>query len=1047
MRLHVLIPAMAAALLALSGCIKEKEMAGEVPQMTITVSMPDDAVTKAAFSVPGSEIGLHLAWQADDQIRVISGSNSAVYDIQPGFTDHTATFTGPVVAGEEFDIVCPATFASVEEAQVGNVNLTQDGNGSTSHLVFTAKLGNVAKEDLPNIGFTDEWVASHAGTTLNMGGIVKLVLTLPDELTAPKRVVLSGIGDDIAVNITGVDLTSEHVLTAYAQSSWEDIPILSGTEFTVSVTGDDESVFTSTKTIPADATLLAGTQNIIKVVDGFEEQLFAGGDGTQANPYLIANAKQLDNMHADGVLLHGEKVYFRITKDIDMQTYLASHDWVPLNMNSPYDFGVELDGDDHVIDHLTIITNSTNKNLQTGFFGVLYGSVHDLTFTNATINNTYGKPTGILCGYCGYNGEMAHVFNVHVNGTVTYNSSLSGADGSGGVGGLAGRIHTCLIESCSAFDINLTSAKQYAGGLFGYDWNAGATVRNCFTSGSVTGNGQRAGAIAGALIKMHTTILNCYSTAEVHAPRAVGGIAGYCNLDSSAGKGYETNMPYNIISGCIAWQTQLRTNTYNGEESTNNFWSSGAIASGTATHNILSNCWRRSDLDFRDYSAQFTLYDQDDANAATPLVVYNPDPDIFKNYYPYHGKAADPGETLSHLAKRIGWSEVAWNLDGPVPELTGVVESVAPASGASGVTPGSAGTGPKYPTASMDGWTVTSIEDGITYYTYDNKDFYSSGAASARSFDKYHQNVFIIDVDLNNPNYKVKLVHSSPTAACSQVYKATGAIAAINAGYEASSIAIKVNTQYSWTKMDDAMANNELDNIASESVYEYPIGMAKSYMPNNTITDTGVPNWKSQGTVYFDGERGIRMAYDSYDPAKAPGSAGNPPVKSVFDERLFYQFNTDNEIGLLSSAPVLIENYNKVGTSFTSWYPQVTGESSEAPYSHQNTLAPRTAVALNADNHLLLIVVDGRYAASVGGQGMGALSLTRFISYFFNSQYALNLDGGGSTTMCVKGKGDSTTNVVNYPGDNRTQTGHEHDHEGQRARDTFIVVVPANPAE
>ena len=98
---------------------------------------------------------------------------------------------------------------------------------------------------------------------------------------------------------------------------------------------------------------------------------------------------------------------------------------------------------------------------------------------------------------------------------------------------------------------------------------------------------------------------------------------------------------------------------------------------------------------------------------------------------------------------------------------------------------------------------------------------------------------------------------------------------------------------------------------------------------------------------------------------------------------------------------------------------------------------------MNADNHLLLIAVDGRYAADVGGQGMGALSLTRFISYFFNSQYALNLDGGGSTTLCVKGQGASDTRVVNYPVDNRTQEGHEHDHEGQRARDTFIVIVPA----
>ena len=45
--------------------------------------------------------------------------------------------------------------------------------------------------------------------------------------------------------------------------------------------------------------------------------------------------------------------------------------------------------------------------------------------------------------------------------------------------------------------------------------------------------------------------------------------------------------------------------------------------------------------------------------------------------------------------------------------------------------------------------------------------------------------------------------------------------------------------------------------------------------------------------------------------------------------------------------------------------------------------------------------------------------------------------------MCVENQGDDNTHVVNYPVDNRTQEGHEHDHDGQRARDTFIVIVPA----
>ena len=1050
MRKSILLLILATAVMTVAGCVREREVpVQDAPRMTIRASIPEEPLSKASFSVPGSGTGLHLAWQAGDNIRVISGANSAVYDIQAGFTDHVATFSGVAVAGDYFDVVAPGSYTSVAAAEAGNASLTQNGNGSTEHLVFTAKLGNVASADLSDIGFTDAWVAAHPGTTLKRGGIVKFILTLPAAVTAPEKVVMTGLGNDVSVNITGVSLTSEHVLTAYAQSGWDDVAIPASTDFTVSVMDGDGSYYSVTKTIPSAVTLKAGSQNIITITDGFVEQLFAGGNGSSAAPYLIANAKQLDNMHASGVLEHGVKKYFRLIRDIDMADYLSSHAWVPLNKDNPYDYAVDLDGDNHIIDHFSVITNTTNKYPQTGFFGLLYGDVHDLTFTNAVVTNTYAKPTGILCGFCGYSGKMAHVYNVHVNGSVTYSNgdtSVSGADKNGPVGGLAGRIHTCLIESCSAYDMNIRSSKAYSGGLFGYDAAAGSTVLNCWTSGIIGGdsshggnlNGQRIGGICGGLINQHTAIINCFSTMSVLNTYAMGGIAGHCNLDkansNTTNANHPTNTtPLNIIQGCIAWNDKIESHATDSDA---DHYSSGAIVGYTATHNYLTNCLRKSDLSFTDYN-DWEPYDQENASPSAELVVNTYSG---KNYhYPYHGKAFSG--TLSAAASSLGWDTDVWDLSGPVPVLTGAVQTSSMTSGSDAVPAGSAGTGPKYPTAG-NGWTVTSIRTGITYYHYDNADYYSTYSGSD-SFEKNHLEVYVIDLDLNNPAYKVKLFYSSPTAACSQVFAATGAIAAINAGYEKSSIAVKANATYSWTKMDSNLADNELDNVDTESIVNYPKGYSVSYMPNNTITTTGVPNWKSQGTVYFDGERGVRLAFDAYDPAKAPGSAGNPPVKSVQEERLFYQLYTGDEPGLLSSAPVLIQNYNPVGRQFRTWYPKQDGESSEAPNSHQGTLAPRTAVALTADNHLLLLVTDGRYGATVGGQGMGSNSLTSFLVKYFNPQYALNLDGGGSTTMCVEGQGDDATHVVNYPVDNRSEAGHEHDHEGQRARDTFIVIVPA----
>lgn len=54
----------------------------------------------------------------------------------------------------------------------------------------------------------------------------------------------------------------------------------------------------------------------------------------------------------------------------------------------------------------------------------------------------------------------------------------------------------------------------------------------------------------------------------------------------------------------------------------------------------------------------------------------------------------------------------------------------------------------------------------------------------------------------------------------------------------------------------------------------------------------------------------------------------------------------------------------------------------------------------------------------------------------FDPKYALNMDGGGSSTMCVSGLGDESSNVVNYPCDDGKAT-----HSGERTVQSFLYVV------
>jgi hypothetical protein len=87
---------------------------------------------------------------------------------------------------------------------------------------------------------------------------------------------------------------------------------------------------------------------------------------------------------------------------------------------------------------------------------------------------------------------------------------------------------------------------------------------------------------------------------------------------------------------------------------------------------------------------------------------------------------------------------------------------------------------------------------------------------------------------------------------------------------------------------------------------------------------------------------------------------------------------------------------------------------------------PRTCACVTHDKKVLLLTIDGRTPESYG---LNLAELT-FLARQLGCRDAVNLDGGGSTTMWIAEKG-----VVNYPCDNK-----KFDHEGERAVSNVIVV-------
>lgn len=89
----------------------------------------------------------------------------------------------------------------------------------------------------------------------------------------------------------------------------------------------------------------------------------------------------------------------------------------------------------------------------------------------------------------------------------------------------------------------------------------------------------------------------------------------------------------------------------------------------------------------------------------------------------------------------------------------------------------------------------------------------------------------------------------------------------------------------------------------------------------------------------------------------------------------------------------------------------------------------RTAVGLCSDGSVLLVVVDGRTRQS---EGLSLTDFSRLLRYLGCVQ-AINLDGGGSTTLYVKGYPHQ--GLVNHPSDNG-----RYDFEGERTVSNCIIV-------
>ncbi|MBQ3996587.1 MAG: hypothetical protein II637_00940 [Bacteroidales bacterium] len=660
-------------------CNKAEEARPEETGDLVTISaiLPEDIDVKGA----GYKSTLSWTWSASDEIVVV-GETTEVFKIKDGFTPKKAEFVGKEVKGSSFTIIYPGGNASKTDWS----SQVQKGNGNLDHLRYEASLKGV--DDYTTFSFSDEWATAHGGS-IQQTGVLKLMITLPEEATAAtaaiiaaeKPIFYAGNGEDLTDKITiqmeDVTFAAGSQLTAWATTSWNEATIPAGTILTVSV-NTGEKVLSREIGFAKETVLKSGVVNTVTLgaEDWAEGSHYASGKGTAEKPWVIETVEQLLFIPDD--LISGATRYFKLGADIDMKDV----EWVPLNLDSPYDKGIDFDGNGHTISNFS---NKAEK--YPSFFGVLYGYVHDLNFADANIETSGKTAAGVVAGYCGTGDYTGKIKNVHVTGSVTSNGAYAGTGGlagkgkgvsatepaiegcsfegtithnggKNGVGGLIG-IPDNMKISRSYFSGTITTNGNYVGGIAGYDASQ-IEISDCWVDGELSDR-QRIGGIIGGIIKNGTAVRNCFCKASVSSTIALGGIVGHASLDKWSA---DTSEPENVIEGCIAWNKFIKTTLEISDEYKEN-GSSGVIVGYTSVKNYLKDCYRKADIDFQEVWTGNVPYDQENASPEAPLTEAKPQ----KYNFPYHGKAAAAEATISSVAQSLGWSSEIWDFSTETPKL------------------------------------------------------------------------------------------------------------------------------------------------------------------------------------------------------------------------------------------------------------------------------------------------------------------------------------------------------------------------------------------
>jgi hypothetical protein len=250
---------------------------------------------------------------------------------------------------------------------------------------------------------------------------------------------------------------------------------------------------------------------------------YAGGDGTESNPYKISSVRQLKKLAVDiavlGITEATYQKYFELTTDLDFSEDSS------VKQTLIGDFAGYLDGKGHVIRNLNI---DATGNLRASVFNyITHGEIKNLGREGGS--TTGAGFSGGFANFLQYGGKLRNCYN---------SSSVNVLRGGGGLVQIL--FMGCSIENCyntGNITGDIATALQI-GGLVGYALTGGGTaaIRNSYNTGDIIGY-QSIGGLIGNINdsngnKQILNMSNCFNFGNAvmqHTTNSVGSIMGMTN--------------------------------------------------------------------------------------------------------------------------------------------------------------------------------------------------------------------------------------------------------------------------------------------------------------------------------------------------------------------------------------------------------------------------------------------------------------------------------------------------------------------------------------